>query len=152
MGCDIHMVVERKIQGKWHCVWDGCICPRVNVQRDEYDNLSWESPAACARNYSFFARLAGVRGPGPDAKGVPDDVSEVTRYRITDWAQDGHSHSWDTLEDFCRKFWFESGDEESADFVKRKLLGEDDSSVRDLFGPYSDEAPENVRVVYWFDN
>lgn len=60
MGCDIHVLLERKVGDKW-----------VMVNR-------LESPVT-DRNYKRFAALAGVCGDGAVAKGLPDDLSESGR-------------------------------------------------------------------------
>lgn len=150
MGCDIHMTLERKIGDTWHCIWDGDVRPRVHA------NNEWESPVVLGRNYRFFGRLAGVRDEGPDPKGVPDDVSFVTQFMLDSWEQDAHSHSWDMLEDFCRKHRAESTEEEAVGLVKDRLLGTDSEASKHaewLFGLYFDEVSMNeYRVVYWFDN
>lgn len=154
MGCDIHMTLERRIEGAWHCIWDGRVRPRVKTYRENNTtDDSYQSTIVRNRNYGFFARLAGVRGLGPEAKGLPDDISPVTKHIIDSWGDDGHSHSWDTLADFCRKWAYESPDEEKVEFVKEQLTGNQRKDyVQYLFGMYSDESPEDVRVVYWFDN
>ena len=149
MGCDIHMTLERRIEGVWHCIWDGDVRPRTG----DHKGTEYQPVVARDRNYAFFGRLAGVRTDGPGPKGVPTDVSVVTRRVIDIWDCDGHSHSWDTLEDFCNKWAFETPDEEKVQFVKDTLTEKYVTPVYErLFGLYEEQEPENVRVVYWFDN
>lgn len=156
MGCDIHMVVERKWEGRWvglHAV------PYMRTY--ERDNAS--APLSVSfhgwdiknRNYGFFAKLAGVRGEGPEPKGVPDDASDLTLMEIDSWGQDGHSHSWCMVQEFYDLF------RESNEWLVVDTLVEGSAriSIDDLLGvSYSDLAEEekgvadNYRVVFWFDN
>lgn len=82
MGCDIHIALERKVGNKW---------VMVNV-------MHWDRPCT-KRDYRRFAALAGVRGEGPAPRGVPADVSDSAKLLIDDWGDDGHSHSWMTIEE-----------------------------------------------------
>lgn len=120
MGCDIHMVVERrwKREGQgdvWvgvHAMpyfsgviygaaswrtWDGDT-PTDHVQHQACATgyVHWE---ARHRNYALFYALAQVRGPaeaasGTEPRGVPDDASDLARMEIEGWGEDGHSHSY----------------------------------------------------------
>lgn len=81
MGCDIHGVVERKVKDRWITI-----------------NILQVATPARARNYPRFAALAGVRGDGPEPRGIPDDVSETAKCLIDDIGADGHSHSWEPLQ------------------------------------------------------
>lgn len=76
MGCDIHCHIEVKINGQWH---------------------HWSAPKI-DRDYSLFARMAGVRrvepSPIAEPRGLPPDISVITEI---DWAcGDGYWHtpSW----------------------------------------------------------
>src|SRR5215471_14331674 len=102
MGADIHMVLERRVKlrdvEKWVGVnafpyiigsiytGDGAVSDRVYWHVDR-------------RNYNLFADLAGVRGDGPEPKGVPDDASDLALVEIDEWGGDGHSHTWLTLDE-----------------------------------------------------
>lgn len=66
-----------------------------------------------ARNYDVFAILADVRNgrgfagsdtgdgfnPIADPKGVPEDASDYYKKVVDEWGQDGHSHSYFTMEE-----------------------------------------------------
>lgn len=173
MGCDIHFVIERQVTrydyeeadivpvpGRWVGVYATWLSPVPLNIRDPlpkmgekgrgalgfYDRL----PAMKSRNYSFFARLARVRGDGPEPKGAPDDASELARMMIDEDGADGHSHSWDTLKDFIFKWLVSAGDESAATAVASALEGNEDllASVAGVWP----EAMKLYRVVYWFDN
>jgi len=139
MGCDIHMVVEKQVGDRWIAIrlLDGYHC-----RPDD----EWRSPVARARNYERFAALAGVRGDGPPAKGVPEDLSETTRFLIEQYGNDGHSHSWLGIEEAIAIFketeWnperLSKFNREYPDYFYFGLEREIDK------GPH--------RLVFWFDN
>lgn len=141
MGCDIHMVLERKSSDGWVGLhnFQGC---RGRDGRSAY-------PVATERNYRLFAALAGVRGEGPAPKGLPEDMSLLTKHLSSDWDGDGHSHSWIGLPEAVVEF-----------NQRRYPEGEtpvDPGSYRDKypssywFDVESDDVPEH-RLVFWFDN
>jgi hypothetical protein len=115
MGCDIHLYVEAKHNGKW-----------VNV--DEYEIVHPDTtysykkikyPYYDGRNYDLFAILANVRNghgfagiktgegfnPISEPKGLPVDVSPEVLHEADGWEGDGHSHSWHTVADLFAYDW-----------------------------------------------
>lgn len=118
MGCDIHLVTEAKIEGKWQrvlvmcgCDWcDGkkasargedCYGCKGTGRREGYDS----------RNYEAFAILAGVRGDATaisPPRGLPKDLSVVDRDDEDDdaavWLGD-HSYSYLGLDELMRFNW-----------------------------------------------
>lgn len=122
MGCDIHALIERKVCGKWVMV------NRLNG-------------AGTNRNYRRFAALAGVRGDGPDAKGLPNDLSESGRLYADEWEGDAHSHS------------FLGVKEAAAIFLATAY--ELDNYAKSYpcihFFEIEDDEDEH-RLVFWFDN
>lgn len=101
MGCDIHVVLEQKLSVAGHEKWVAvdCFNYRKVYKRDPVTHkvgLAQDRevyvPAFCERNYQFFAKLAGVRGPSPvEPKGVPKDASDTTLALTSEWGVDGHS-------------------------------------------------------------
>lgn len=87
MGCDIHAVVEVKInphnmEGWWINAGE------IHINRD----------------YRLFAKLAGVRNEHPwlqepiaEPRGIPTDASGGVDALVEAWGHDGHSHSWVTV-------------------------------------------------------
>lgn len=120
MGCDIHGWVEKRVNDKWIAV-------------SELEDTS--------RNYERFSRLAGVRGMGPAPKGIPDDVSETTKYHIDEYGEDGHSHSWLPVSEVWEIF-------------KATNFRNDHYTYWSVFGNYIDWEHEQqlYRLVFWFDN
>lgn len=122
MGCDISALIERKVGDKW-----------VMVNR-----LHGE---ATRRNYVRFAALAGVRGDGPAAKGLPDDISESGRLYADEWEGDAHSHSFLGAEEAARIFL--------------ATAHEPDNYAKNYPCSYFFEIEreeDNHRLVFWFDN
>ena len=107
MGCDIHLFVERLVQGKWTHVpapatWDHWELKHVekpDAETGSYrNNGTWFSN----RDYALFAFLADVRnyhGQKPLAKprGVPGDASREVKRERRRRGVDGHSASRFTL-------------------------------------------------------
>lgn len=143
MGCDIHLHVEVKIRGEWHHY---CI----GGQRD----------------YEIFAKMAGVCNytaiePISPPRGVPGDVSAVTRIDLERWSTDAHSHSYLDAEEISRlSEWVESRERANNVtiwFFEHVFMG-GQYLFSNKFGglhKYRSEMPsevEDVRFVFWFDN
>lgn len=132
MGCDIHLVLERRRRG----VWIG-----LDTFQRAWTSTDWHG-ATRARNYRRFAALAGVRGDGPGPRGLPQDLSDLARMEIDDWAGEGHTHSWLPLR------------EAAAVWLATEHLPSDYASNHPewFFFRAESEDIEEYRVVFWFDN
>lgn len=124
MGCDIHGWIEKKVNGKWIA---------IRELRDE----------GRERHYIRFAALAGVRGRGPSARGLPKDISDTCAYAAEGWGTDGHSHSWLPLLEAVDIYHKSRYDQETRDDFMEKYPSEH------FFGITA--GPER-RLVFWFDN
>lgn len=105
------------------------------------------------RDYEFFARLAGVRGDGPEPNGVPPDASVMSQRCVLRWEGDGHSHCHFTLREFVKRKILD--DNTLAEAAKSKLQGGD--PIAEYLGDCVDESnditlDDNTRVVFFFDN
>lgn len=136
MGCDIHIVVERKQpEVEWIGVWSSDI------------QACFGRPRAAQRNYGFFAEVAGVRGwteTSKSPRNLPRDVSRLAWVEYMDAPTDHHSVSHMPLDEFL-EVWFRCHGE--SENVRREF------GAYDLFG-VDTELPEvaEYRVVFWFDN
>jgi hypothetical protein len=114
MGCDIHLHVEKKVDGQWNR-WE-----RTEV-------VTWPSGYRTAenyygysgRNYDLFGMLADVRNgrgfagcdtgdgfkPISMPKGFPEDASYEVEKDKDCWEGDGHSHSYLTLSELLAYDW-----------------------------------------------
>jgi len=141
MGCDIHLHTEIKVDGVWYHY------NTANMRRD----------------YELFGFLAGVRyGPENDTslaadRGLPADVSFVTKLISDDWGCDAHSHSFlDAAEIVILEQWIKENRTSPDKYAWPEqqwgyLFG---NSWGD-FTKYPNERPKNiedVRFVFWFDN
>jgi len=104
------------------------------------------------RDYNFFARLAGVRGDGPEPNGVPPDASALTQRCVSRWEGDSHSHVHMTLREFVKRKIITGVT--IADAAKSKLQGGD--PIAEYLGDCIDDSgitlDDNTRVIAWFDN
>ncbi len=145
MGTDIHGLVEVKTKNGWVCV--NTLSSHHNPMNSEESMLGYSSPVTTSRNYARFAKLAGVRGPGPDPRGLPEDVSDTGRLLSDVWGADGHSHSWVDLKTASEIFLQTHSGEENEWITKYP---------ESYFFNYelSREFPldTHARFVFWFDN
>ena len=105
------------------------------------------------RCYRLFGLLAGVRDSSidmivPDRYGyLPDDVSVEIEDLSDEWGVDGHSHNYLTLRELMSSKYFKMTEQDLTD------MGIDPyfftTLVPDLmrFG-----NPDDIRIVFWFDN
>jgi len=168
MGCDIHSYAEVKKDGKWSQVTEHF--------NDIYsDNGKGDSPFD-GRSYTLFAFLAGVRNydrcePISELKGLPDDVSDDVRDEYMYISDEWHSVSYLTLAellafDYDKTFWNRRVTKQTspncwngaslAEEGEGKIISYRDNLGDNYFDTLKElEAlgePENVRIVFWFDN
>jgi hypothetical protein len=148
MGADIHTFVETFRDGRWQYETGALVTP-MDEWADPSEPFEW-------RHYSMFGFLAGVRDHDvpqiAETRGLPDDVSAEVRGKHgndPDW----FSESWLTLAEllaydgYDRPTNYRYGTNEPL----REVLG-------DMFFQHLDDLgklaarPEDVRVVFWFDN
>ena len=138
MGCDIHLHQEVKIDGVWH----------------HYRSV--DQP----RNYSLFAKMAGVRGeetPIVLPKGMPQDATLLTHFDCDRWKGCAHSYSWLNAEEISKlqKWAYDVAD---CDKIWRFELDNWGYFFGNTWGGFHDfpeERPkgvEDVRFIFWFDN
>lgn len=151
MGCDIHVHVERKIDGVWtYCpnelapvdgFYTDFICKKPESERqpnDEYWNRRTWDPG---RNYMLFGILAGVRNrdvtPLSDRRGVPEDSCREIKEAEEDG--DGHSHSYLTAAELLKakeSTCLMTGFFDTKGYIQYKETGQPDQwfSKYQLFG------------------
>lgn len=162
MGCDIHLYVEKRLKsGEWAFVRD------LNETINSDGLRPWAMQGKpvggfwklSGRNYNLFSLLAGVRGDGPEAKGLPGDVSDYLQEESDRYSSDGHSHSWSTPLEFMEAYIasqqeYDEGSELDK-YVQFRLKDGAEMAVhifmRDMCSLDID-GPEEYRFVYWFDN
>lgn len=105
MGCDIHVYIEKKKDGKW--------VPAEGLIRSSDGTLDVPYPARfyTNRNYDLFGFLTGGevrRNPGiylSKPKGLPKDISPEIKRQSEVWGSGAHNHSWLTLKELRSVDW-----------------------------------------------
>ncbi|OBZ16384.1 MULTISPECIES: hypothetical protein [Bacillales] len=156
MGTDIHVYIEQKtikndnpLMTHWISVdeWINHPCFEAMEVRKKY----WTD-----RNYLLFAILANVRNrysiqPISLPKGLPDDVSPEVKNESDEENGDAHTRSWLSLKELLEYDWqqtMEDDDEVICTFEDLVI-----PFVSDFIPRLSKiDEPENVRMVFWFDN
>ena len=171
MGADIHFVIEHN-DPEDGLGWVGVFWSDAPHSPSGYNHTAYVNNANISaeeqrrrmddgvhpfgrlgrRDYDFFARLAGVRGDGPEPNGVPSDASALTQRCVMRWEGDGHSHVHMTLREFVKRKIIT--DVTIADAAKSKLQGGD--PIAEYLGDCIDDdgitLDDNTRVIAWFDN
>ena len=132
MGCEIHLQVERRKDGKWAHV------PTYSF-RDEGREGAIYIGHLDGRDYRLFAALAGVRNydgvpPISEPRGLPEDADPAT----LDSDVGDHSQSWLTLAELeplkdSEKYGFNAWDWRRQALNTLGWLG-DPADVRFVFG------------------
>lgn len=158
MGADIHIWLERKLpSGKWamhdRFGYISMEAHRITVEPGKAYMGDFAYHNVGGRNYEFFAALAGVRGEGPEPRGLPPDVSDYVQQESDGYGRDGHSHSWMSAAEFMPIYAEHHLDVKYAvDVVGGRTTWE--KLFERLFGTYLD-APgglDDYRFVFFFDN
>ncbi|MED1801822.1 hypothetical protein [Brevibacillus porteri] len=133
MGCDIHLYVEQRTENGWEAVqginpWiarykafalnarergeneRAAELDRYVVEMETKELWVYEGWLYKERNYALFAMLADVRNnydykPICQPKGLPGDISDVVGKEAARWEEDGHNHSWLTLQELLTYDW-----------------------------------------------
>jgi hypothetical protein len=134
MGCDIHLVIERRRKPiePWVGIYSSDLAPGSRI-------------VIAQRDYDFFAEVANVRGKTTDYKNyprnVPEDISPLAWQQYMRAPTDHHSASHMTAGDFCAVHHKINPTKSREDFM-----------LYDLLGISSNDDGHEFRVVFWFDN
>lgn len=163
MGADIHLYVEKRLSnGEWAMVRDLnetivlsglSTSPGTDKPRSGYWILG-------SRNYRLFARLAAVRGDGPEPKGLPKDVSGYVLEESYEFGSDGHSHSWSTPMEFMEAYIgarqeYAEDNAELNEYVQIRVAEGAASALTHFMADMCSldmGQRDEYRFVYWFDN
>lgn len=134
MGCDIHIVMERREGSEWVGIWSSDAGPHKHGRA-----------MIAQRDYAFFSQFA-VRGSAGNTiypRNIPKDVSRLAWLQYMKAPTDFHSASHASIKEFCDA-WL-AVNEGHAD-VRPEFAS------YDLLGIFGDEDEGEHRVVFWFDN
>lgn len=123
MGCNSHITVE--------------------VKDTDYPSLGWQCWAEHvmeSRCYDLYAAMAGVRGFGPEPKGMPLDRSLVSKCFHDEHSE--HSITWLTPKEYAEAY-------NAAGMVVSK---EWEAILKCLFVLEEVFGEGNVRMIIGFDN
>lgn len=137
MGVDLRFHVETKINGRW-----------------EHYNCG-----TAFRSYEFFDRIFTIEDEGKamfPAKGLPDDISEVTKVSFERNDDGNFGMTWLTPDEL----------NEVLESIDRDFVPEMGKIIKDRFGylfnnwlwsfeKHRGDYPakiESVRIIIWFDN
>jgi len=110
MGCDIHLYVEKLVNGKWE-IQRGFVSSMYEADSEFFSTAKFRNAVTPYdnRNYQLFGALAGVREdnikPIAEPRGLPDDASPEVAAEAKDYGIDGHTHSWLTLKEILDFDW-----------------------------------------------
>lgn len=166
MGCDIHMVLERKIKDEWVGVHHYHGFEAVALRDMDYLAKDKPNPQGripfriTVRDYRLFGELAGVRTDGTlgnEPQGLPEDASQLTRALADEWGMDGHSHSYLSLTKFAQAY--AAAMDQTAQLVEHRLHPTEETKqwFKDIctlitgFDIY-DNRYDEFRICFWFDN
>jgi hypothetical protein len=149
MGCDIHAYVEIRTNDIW----------RFHPDIFPINQYNPSCPFDEERSYPLFGFLANVRNYSRSPvisppRGLPEDVSPAVKTEADSWGSDGHNHSWLTLADLA-------GFDYDQTFVDRWRDPPAEIRIRDFLGDWYFKRlallstlgnPDDVRIVFWFDN
>lgn len=161
MGADIHMYAEKRLKsGEWATVNTFAPVAKQAMGLPAENAYDWMFYEVEARNYRLFANLAGVRGFGPEPKGIPDDASPLFKEFAASWANDGHSHSYCSASQFieCYLDTLDSTDTLVKNYAAWVLdVGANNAALRFLdtycaIRVSEDDKADNYRFVFFFDN
>lgn len=150
MGCDIHSHAERRVNGKWEVVKDAFTLD--DFDREYYGREKGDSPFRW-RSYSMFGFLAGVRShwcnPIVEPRGFPDDTTDEVREDYEYWGSDAHTPSFLTAKELLEFNYDKPVFKGSEETYRDNLSGMFFIHLEDLAKLGN---PEDVRIVFWFDN
>lgn len=167
MGCDIHMVLERKIKDEWVGVhhyhgFEGAALRSMDyLAKDKPNPQGWISFRITGRDYRMFGELAGVRTSGTlgnEPQGLPEDASQLTLALANEWGMDGHSHSHLSLTKFAQAY--AAAMDQTAQLVEHRLHPTEQTQTwfNDIctlitgFDIYAYNRYDDFRICFWFDN
>ncbi|MCY9511320.1 hypothetical protein M5W68_06935 [Paenibacillus larvae] len=148
MGCDIHLFVEKKVNGAWVAL-KGINEPMIQYLQTSLlkckergaDTLWLEewikeekektyNFVDILRNYRLYAALADVRNydgvkPICEPRGLPSDVSAVVKEQSDEWGRGAHDRSYLTAKELLEFDWDQKikfggfvDDEQYSEFLK----------------------------------
>lgn len=135
MGCDIHVHIEIKIEGKWR-----------HYSQPHVD-----------RSYNLFALLAGVRNyeniePISKSKGLPEDITYLTKKHYILRKSDAHDESWLSIKELIELENIKQNDSFFLEDTFNTFIFENGLTGWYKYPEDNTMNIEDLRMVFWFDN
>lgn len=167
MGCDCHFYVERwtssnnyegptdlledreqkisEVLGHTNPKFRWVSCDKWKKDTDGW-YVDWTESLYSDRNYNLFSILADVRNgngiePIDYPRGIPNDASTGYLFVCHQWEDDGHSHSYFTLDELLKVDWSQYREYYVDGFLETL------EKMKEI-----DKDPLNVRCCFFFDN
>lgn len=164
MGCDIHMIAERR--SKYDDDKDGWVPILTPLFKNKrYRKNQALSDSNCPytfqpydnRNYELFSVLADVRNgydinPIAEAKGYPEDMHAVSKWLLDGWDYVHHSPTWLSLDEILAYDWKGT---KSPSYVINGTLADSCSDFLEnmqMLREYAAKENCEVRLVFGFDS
>lgn len=163
MGCDIHVYLEAKKTvnevDQWVNVDHWQINPYFNKEDSDWDGEREleQVPVYWGRNYELFGLLAGVRdnsmNPIVDPRGLPEDVSKITRKEYEHWKSDLHTPSYLTYYELMKYYHNHKKHQELLDYFLKGIKERFQQEFY-ILPPETRkvELEKKFRIIFWFDN
>jgi hypothetical protein len=162
MGCDIHMIAERKSNyesnSEWEPILDAIFKDRLYDVANEMSH--WNAPYTFQpytdRNYALFSVLANVRNGGgikpiDEPRGYPDDMHNVSKWLLDGWDFADHSYTWLLLDEVLGYDWKQKSPYEGEPETLADICSDFINNMKTL-ETYAKSDNDTVRLVFGFDN
>ncbi len=156
MGCNIHTYAETYntkskkwiAADKWvkNPAWDPAWDPKDTDSYEKEYEADYHTLCYMPRHYGLYGFLAGVRcdmpgGPIVEPRGAPSDISKMVKYELDVYGEDGHTHSFLTLEELNAHSWDEERIE--SGYIPLYILLKETDIL------YHQEKPGKIVPNYW---
>lgn len=176
MGTDIHIYVEGKTDEEtWTAIPGPNPYYELYLKDPEYYDYLEHQPKERLENwifdtriYTFFTLLAGIRDTSNDGiipistyneedhvcDIIPHDVSDDIWLEYKHWRWDAHTGGCLTLKTILDYDWNATFEYINGTYTAKELADEFYTESIPKLKKLADEfnGPENIRIVYWFDN
>lgn len=152
--------VTQETEDCWRCEGSGLCRLREEGEEgvDESSPYLYGGEVYSGRNYELFGALAPsgrvderVFPPLVRDRGVPKDATPEFQRLVDEMRGDGHTHSWLDFNDVCAILVKETGLDRPVHHIDHMAVFRETTVVL-MARIAAKRGPENVRLVFFFDN